>query len=915
MAGPRDDPSLDFAHFRVLVRTDGNPWVLGIGGMGMTYKARDTRLKVEVALKVIHPTRLGDAEAYRLFVREARAAARVNDPHVASVVFLDDASARPFYVMEFVPGISLQTWLTNHGPAPTRVALACAEQIAHGLAAIHQQGIVHRDLKPSNVMVIPHPPEHPRYRLHAQAGGCQLKIIDFGLARGIAQNDPIVGGHDVPEPTVGFRGTAAYSSPEQCDEAANLDVRSDQYALGCILWQMLVGQPPFTGKSHREIVNQQVSAQPPWKRLKGLPEPVLQVLRRLLSKRREERFPDASLAAEALHAAAGEVGVDTVAFAPAEVGVGLVPATRGSTLSSMAFTSRWWKTAVASALFLVLGAGGAFWLLRRSTGSGAGMEVARRRVIAIVPFQNRSMEGDTEHFAEGVHEDILTSLSKVRALRVVAVKSSTKTRNGREERRDFVEELGVGSVLEGSVRRQGSMIRVTTQLSDARSGRQLWANTFDCELTDVFEIQSAVAREISRSLEMTLSSNESENIGRPPTRSQEAYELFLRARSLQRRAARTELAQAEVRTLFERALKIDPEFALAHAYLSRAHSLSYLFALDQSAERVALMRQSAERALALQPGLPEAHVALGRVLSYADRQHDAALRQYQVALAIEPGNAEALLESGHVLRRLGRWEEALRAHRQAAGLEPDDPDKVNSLGTCLFSMRRYAEAEGAHRRGAALSENPFRALNVCLAVLEQNDDWESFVREAKVLIPLIPPDQRWRIQRSVGDLREALATLRALPGTEVPIIFQRLPKSYAEGMIQRALGNRAEAELAFQGAAILLRERVTNSPSDAALRMKFACALAGSLAWKEAQVEAERALREVPEGADAVMNRDLRAELAQLYAEIGEPVRACDILTELLAKEMPLTLGMLRNYPDWTTLRGHPAFEALLARR
>ncbi len=907
---PADLP--DYAHFRVLRRPDGTPWLLGSGGMGMTYKAHDTRLRVDVALKVINPARLGDPDARRLFIREARAAARVNHPNIASVVFLDDGvGGRAFYAMEFVDGTSLHEWLKQHGRARAGLALAFAEQLASALGAIHEAGIVHRDLKPGNIMVIRYPPEHPRHRALAASGGHLLKIIDFGLARGgpAAEGDPT-------EATVGFRGTAAYSSPEQCDERPGIDGRSDFYSLGCILWELLAGVPPFTGRSGRELINDHVTTAPPWTSLAHLPPAVVKVLRSLLAKDPRARFPSSSEAGDAMTAARlalPPVTTETPLPAPSR-GLSLMPST-----ISVILAPGWWRAAAAIAAVLLLLVGALFVFgMRRKAGlpePTADDAAQRRRVVAVLPFVNRSAEGDTQHFAEGVHEDILTSLAKVRALRVISVKSATKTRDGRDEPRDLAREFGAGSVLEGSVRRQGTRIRVATQLNDTVTGRQIWADSFDRELTDTFEIQSAVAREIARSLEMKLSSGETTSIARQPTKIREAQELFLRARSLQRRATRSREVQFDIVRQFEAVLLIDPKFALAAAHLSRAHSLIFLFGIDRSPERAAIMRQTAERALDLEPGLPEAHVAMGRVLSYAGRQHEAALREYQVALAIEPGNSEAQLESGYVLRRLNRWQDALRAHRQASELEPDDPEKLNSLGTCLFSMRRYREAREIYGRAVAISDNPFRQLNVLLADLELSGDWEAFRRGTREIIPNLPPDQRWRIQRNIGDFRGALQTVATLPGDDLGVIGQRLPKVFIEAGLRRLAGDTDGALAAWPEACSALRLLVAAAPADGALRMKLALALAGAREWKAAIAEGTEALNAFPESADSIVHRELQAEFAQICAETGDAARATTIAAELLKREMPLTRQMLRHFPEWATLRGFPAFDALIAER
>ncbi len=264
--------------------------MLGAGGMGITYKAIDTKLRMDVALKVIHPSRLQDPKIERLFVREARAAARVLHPNVAPVVYLNDTPGRFFYAMEFVDGVSLYSLLQKQRPLGLVRALAFAEQVARGLEAIHEQQIIHRDLKPSNVMVIQFAPDHPRYRPHASSDGCLLKIIDFGLAKGVG-ND-LGGGAGAS--TIGFRGTVEYSSPEQCDEARDLDGRSDVYSLGCMLFEMLAGEPPFVSKSPHRLMSMHLTAPPPLEKL-GIASPAtVAIVSRALAKDRDERYPDAT---------------------------------------------------------------------------------------------------------------------------------------------------------------------------------------------------------------------------------------------------------------------------------------------------------------------------------------------------------------------------------------------------------------------------------------------------------------------------------------------------------------------------------------------------------------------------------------------------------------------------------------------
>ncbi len=259
-------PELEFGPYTVLRRADGSPWKLGAGGMGVTYKATDEMLHRPVAIKVIAPGRWHEPRTRALFLREARAAARVRHENVASVVYLGDEPNNFFMVIEFVDGVCLDERLRAHGPVAPLLAVELAAQIARGLAAIHEQQIVHRDLKPSNLMLVPtrrgRPPDPD------DPSGWQVKIIDFGLARSFTASGL---GTQAGALTRGFVGTAVYASPEQCAEQSRIDGRSDLYALGCILWEMLAGRPPFLASTQREMLNQHIGRPPPMARMLWLP--------------------------------------------------------------------------------------------------------------------------------------------------------------------------------------------------------------------------------------------------------------------------------------------------------------------------------------------------------------------------------------------------------------------------------------------------------------------------------------------------------------------------------------------------------------------------------------------------------------------------------------------------------------------
>ncbi len=913
-----------YAHYEVLRHPGGHPWQLGQGGMGITYKALDTRLQVHVALKVIHPHLATLPDVQRLFVREARAAARILHPNVAPVVFLSDEPGRLFYAMEFVDGRSLHAWMRAPPagqPRKVALALAFAEQIARGLQAVHEQGIIHRDLKPANIMVVEFPEGHPRRRALAASGGCLLKIIDFGLARG-AGAQPGVPMTVTPE-TSGFRGTATYASPEQCNESPQLDGRSDLYSLGCILWELLAGRPPFDGRSHFELLRQHLDDDPPWALLAKLPPAAQTVLKSLLAKRREDRPPHAAAAADAILDATAEAGGGLVAPTGRTASVS-APSSRATTPAPITVTiGRHHVVGFAFAAFAVVAAVGglAYWL--RGPGgplpdlnpkSSGRATQSMRRVIAVLPFENRGGEKDNEIFTEGIHEDIITSLAKVREIRVIARSSVMKYRATTRDLREVGRELGATAVLEGSVRREGTRVRVSTRLVDATSGHNLWAESFDREVTDVFEIQAAVARELATALAATLTLPEQRAIAKRPTVSVEAYEVFVRARSAEQRGPITADTLREMLPLYERCVQLDPKFAQAHARLSIAHSQMYWFAVDQTPARIALARSAAERAAELQPGLADAHVALGEIYYRLERNWKAALREYQIALAIEPSNVVALDSAGLALRRLGQWPEAVKLLEEAAQLAPNDARRLMSLAELLFNVHRFAEADRIGSRVLELTDDPYWESLLLLLHLETRDDWEGFVKRYREIIPRMPPDLRFELQLIISDHEGALSTLAGLPDT-VRFLSSRYPKALVNAIVHERMGN-ALAAPEFAEAVRQAEATLATKPDDALLRAKYATALAGAGRREDALWESARAMELLPETSDPVFGRYVIIERALIHLRFGDAAEATRLLRHVAdSGGTRLCRGMLRHYPEFASLRGYPPFDEYVSHK
>ncbi len=712
------DADLRFAHYRVERSPDGSPWKLGSGAMGVTYKAFDERLRIEVALKVITPAQVDEAKAQALFLREARAAARVRHPNVASVVFLNDTPGKFFYAMEFIAGESLADWLRTRGALPPEMAIGFAIQIARGLGAIHHQQIVHRDLKPANLMIVAAEGSKTHVGADSDPEAWQIKIIDFGLARGFGGGGL---GTEADAQTIGFRGTALYASPEQCEERGQIDGRSDLYALGCILWEMLVGAPPFRARTHRELLNQHVSLPPPLERIGYLPSGLRSVLTRLLAKDSGDRFDNADAVVKALESCREQPPQDGAKIDPvAETthDVAAVPAFASAPPPPPPARTAQPRTvgiALAVAAVALLLTGAAWFFTRGQSASTLSSAVApapvvaagaptavpspaptpialSRKAVAVLPFENLSGRPEDAYLADGLQEEILNALARLRDLKVIS-RTSVKEYRGKDLNiRKIGERLGVGTIVEGSVRRDGDTLRLTIQVIDARDDSHLLATSYDRELNKVLELQSAVARQVADALAATLTRQERGNLDRVATNNGDAYDRYLRAVALFRQPAPDDPEGLIVpKRLLEEAVRLDPNYADAYAMLSLANIWSFML-IGERPEFATAAKQYLDRTYALDPQSPDAQLARGLYALYISKNRDEAMVDLASALKSRPNSAEFHQAYGLVLRRAGRMDEALEHLVRAWDLDPlnqayDGPGIITLIG-----LRRYPEA-------------------------------------------------------------------------------------------------------------------------------------------------------------------------------------------------------------------------------
>src|SRR6266536_2652083 len=543
---------LRYAHFEAEIGDDGFPVELGAGAMAITYRARDTVLNSTVALKVIDRSVAQNPGARNRFLREARAAANIHHPNVARVTYYGEQDDECFYAMELVEGETLEARVCRDGPMPLALALKIIEQATLALAAAEVCGVVHRDIKPSNLM------------LESDASETLIvKLIDYGVAKVMGpQAEP-----GAEQTQAGFIGTPAFASPEQFAGAGQspIDTRSDIYSLGVTLWYLLTGRTPFVGRTMEEIRARQTS-ELPLEQLRALhlPGQVVTLLKSMLAPDAKDRPQTARDLLSAVHRCYARFN----------------PEARSRRRRAM--------LARAALTFAIGAVALGTWLYQR-TRSFTPME----RSIAVLPFENLSSDKENAYFAEGIQDEILTRLSKIADLKVILRNSTLRFRSTPENLPEIAKQLGVAHILEGSVQKSADAVRVNVQLIKAANDSHLWSDTFDRQLTDIFSVESEVAKTIAEQLRVKLTGHEQEVIAAKPTDNPQAYDAYLRGLAYTLKTGFTPSTSLGAQKYLKKAVRLDPTFALAWALLSSVDASGYL---TQSLQPTVGLREEAREA-------------------------------------------------------------------------------------------------------------------------------------------------------------------------------------------------------------------------------------------------------------------------------------------------------------------------------
>ena len=878
---------LRYAHFEAEIGEDGFPVELGAGAMAITYRARDTVLNSAVALKVIDRSVAQNPGARTRFLREARAAANIHHPNVARVTYYGEQDDECFYAMELVEGETLEARVRRDGPMPLALALKIIEQATLALAAAEVCGVVHRDIKPSNLM------------LESDASETLIvKLIDYGVAKVMGpQAEP-----GAEQTQAGFIGTPAFASPEQFDGArqSRIDTRSDIYSLGVTFWYLLTGRTPFVGRTMEEIRARQTS-ELPLSQLKGLhlPGQVITLLKSMLAPNPKDRPQTARELLSAVHRCYERFNPEARSRR------------RRGVLAGVA------ATLVVAAIAL-----GSWWYQR--TRSFTPME----RSIAVLPFENLSSEKENAYFAEGIQDEILTRLSKIADLKVISRTSTQHYASAPENLREIARQLGVAHILEGSVQKSADAVRVNVQLIKAANDSHLWSDTFDRKLTDIFSVESEVAKNIADQLRAKLSGQEKEIIAEKPTDNPQAHDAYLRGLAYTLKTGFTPATSLGAQKSLREAVRLDPKFPLAWALLSYVDSSGYL---TQSLQPTVALReearQAAETALTLQPNLGEAVLAKGFYHYACLKDYDIAVKYLEQAYELLPNNSRIPQALAYVERRRGNWDKSEASFNEAEKLDPRNVGLLSQHARSYVCLRRFPEALAKLEQILNIAPDDIDTLVLKARIAQAEGD---LPRAAALLSPL----------RLGADYVNALETqvyqaiLESRPAAVIAQLKEILAKpdealGYYNGELrfwlgwaQEVAGDRAAARASWTQARSELEPFLKEQPENFILMGDLALtnmALGDNTA---ALTLAERAIAMIPIHKDALTGArplDILARVAARNPQLRD--RSISTLEKLLsipyeaplAANPPLTPALLRLDPMFDPLRKDPRFQKLVA--
>ena len=858
---------------------------IGRGGQGVVFRARQRSLNRTVALKVISLGQWASRAHLKRFRREAEAAASLEHPGIVPVYEVGERDGSCYFSMRFVEGGQLDQ-VTKREPMSLRHATELIAKVARTVHYAHEHGIVHRDIKPGNILL--------------DAKGEPL-LTDFGLARLTEFESTVTRTKEV-------MGTPSYMAPEQAvGNNAAVSSATDVYGLGAVLYQLLTGHPPFAGGTTYETIKLVLDTEPRPPRLlnRKIDRELSTICLKCLEKDPKRRYPSAlSLAEDLEHWLKHEP----------------IHAKRSGFFTH---ARKWVRRNPTSALLVVslialaAAMGWNVWkseLMSRPTTKG----------IAVLPFENLSHDPDYAYFADGIQEEILTRLASIADLKVISRTSTQRYESKPRNLPDIAKQLGVANILEGSVQKTADQVRVNVQLVNAQTNSQLWAETYDRKLTDIFSVESDVAKAVADQLQAELTGREEQALAVKSTTNPEAYDAYLRGLAYTLKTLPTAANAIAAQKYLREAVRLDPKFALSWALLSYVDARGYITqSLQPTVALCEEARQAADTALTLQPDLGEAVLAKGSYYYNCLKDYDKAVRYFEQAHQLLPNSSRIPQSLAYVARRRGQWDRSESYFNEAEKLDPRNVYLLTQHAATYIYRRRFPEALRKLDEVLNITPDDVDALTLKASIAQAKDD---LPRASALLAPLRPgADDSGAVETQVYQ-----AILERRPASIIPRLKEILANpdpalGYINGGLrfwlgwaQEAAGDHAAAQETWRQARSELESFLKEQPENYTLIDYLALTNMGLGDKGRALALAERGIAMNPVERDA-MTGPLPIEiLARVAAQMGEPDRAIAALQKLLSVpyagvvgNIPLTSALLRLDPMFDPLRNDPRFQKL----
>jgi TolB-like protein/Tfp pilus assembly protein PilF len=864
---------MDFGDYELLEQ-------IGRGGQGVVFRARQKSLNRIVALKVIGLGEWAAKAHLKRFRLEAEAAARLEHPGIVPIHEVGERDGSCYFSMKFVEGGQLDE-VTRREPIPIRRAVELIAKVARTVHYAHEHGILHRDIKPGNILL--------------DAKG-EPHLTDFGLARLVESESSVTHTLDV-------LGTPSYMAPEQAvgNNAAVSSV-TDVYGLGAVLYQLLTGQPPFAGGATYETIRLLLDTEP---RQPCLLNPKIDgdlstICLKCLEKDPKRRYSSALALAEDL-----ERWLKHEPIQARRTGI-------------FARGRKWVRRNPTSALLaasLVALAAAAGWIVWKS-------EFIRHPVtngIAVLPFENLSPDPDNAYFAEGIQDEILTRLASIADLRVISRTSTQQYLSKPRNLAQIAKQLGVANILEGSVQKAADQVRVNVQLINAQTDSHLWADTYDRNLTDIFGVESEIAKRIAESLQAKLTGREEQALAVKPTNNPEAYDAYLRGLAFEARGRppiHTREPAREAIGFYERAVELDPKFAIAWARLSRVDAFLYFNgeAPPDAAER------ALENALKLEPNAPETLLALGYYQYQVLRDYGPAKTTFSRVSKMLPGSSEVPLALARVARREGHWDQSITYYEQALALDPRNVELLGDAAQTYTILRQFPAALKLYDRVLDITPNNPDVMADKARIYQAQGNLQEAARCLSEINERSPSSDAFvtkiaqlQLERDYGEAVRLLQTRLAQFHFDSKLEKGRVQDWLVE--VQFLGGDTAGVKVTAEAARDTF-EQLYRDQSDKADIARYLSRIYAAMREKDlALKEAERAIMLLPRAKDVVTGPGFEENLALIQTMVGENSRAISTLTQLLhtpyGLSPPITPALLKLDPFWDPLRSDPRFQKL----